>query len=164
MKRKKFLLVEFTAHYRNSLDNFKFFQNFFDCYFLISKKHKDYIGLKKNKIVFRFPEFLILFYVIITGYKYKFIYFSTPPENPDYPKGILANLFFIYNFILYNLILFLYKDKIIFQLRGLHRYFPDINSKLRKPAIYSYLRNIYLRKCKNIVCESRFLKIIFKKK
>lgn len=157
-KKKKFLLVEFTAHHRNALDNFKMFKKFFDCYFLIDKKNKNKIKLDKKKIIFKLPKIFILFYVIFNGYKYRYIYFSTPHEYPDYPKGLVKNINFFYNFILYSIILLIYNKKVILQLRGLHRYFPEINLKLNKSTLYSNLRNFYLRQCKIIVCESNYLK------
>ena len=40
MIKQKFLLIEYTAHFRNALDNFKIFEKFYDCYFLTSKKMK----------------------------------------------------------------------------------------------------------------------------
>ena len=158
MYKKKFLLVEFTAHHRNALDNFKLFKKFFDCYFLIDKKNKNKIKFSKQKIVFKLPKFLILFYVIFNGYKYRYIYLSTPHEYPDYPKGLIQNVNFFYNFILYLIIILIYNKKIIMQLRGLHRYFPEINLRLNKSTLYSYLRNFYLKQCKVIVCESSYLK------
>jgi hypothetical protein len=158
MYKKKFLLVEFTAHHRNALDNFKLFNKFFDCYFLIDKKNKNKIKLNKKKIIFKLPKIFILLYIIFNGYKYRYIYFSTPHEYPDYPKGLINNINFFYNFFLYTIILLIYNKKVILQLRGLHRYFPNINSRLNKPILYSNLRNIYLRQCKIIVCESNYLK------
>ena len=50
------------------------------------------------------------------------------------------------------------------QLRGLHRYFPEISSRLNKPTLYSRLRKFYLDQCKIIVCESEFLKKELKQK
>ena len=134
------------------------FKKFFDCYFLIDKKNKNKVRLDKKKIIFKLKKIFILFYVIFNGYKYRYIYFSTPHEYPDYPKGLIKNINFFYNFILYSIIILIYNKKVILQLRGLHRYFPEINLKLNKSTLYSNLRNFYLRQCKVIVCESNFLK------
>jgi len=158
MNKKKFLLVEYTTHFRNALDNFKIFQKFFDCYFLTSREKQYYVKLKNKKIVFKFPQFLILFYVILNGYKYRYIYFSTPHELPDYPKGIKEKIFFFYTFILYSIIFLIYKKKVILQLRSLHRYFPKIRLIKKKQRFYNIFRNLYLHFCNNIVCESKYLK------
>ena len=159
MYNNKFLIIEFTSHFRNALDNYFFFSKLFNCFFLINDSNKSKIKLNnKKKIIFKYPKFLIYFYILLNGFKYRYIYISTPHEYPDYPKGIKQNLFFIYEFILNYLIIKIYKKKIILQLRGLHRYFPKIHNKINKPAIYSYFRNRYLNECKYIVCESFFLK------
>ena len=158
MSKDKFLLVEFTAHFRNAYDNFKFFKKYFNCFFLIDKKNENKVQIKKGKIVFLLPKFLIHFYILLQGYKYKFIYLSTPHEYPDYPNGLKQKLYFIYEFILYIFIFKFYKKKIIIQLRGIHRYFADINTKINKPGFYSYLRNLYLHNCNIIICESKFLR------
>ena len=159
MSNNRLLIVEFTAHFRNALDNFYLFNKLFKCYFLIDSSNKKKIKLNNDrKIIFKFPKFLIYFYILLNGFKYKYIYISTPHEYPDYPRDIKQNLFFIYEFILNYLIIKIYKNKIILQLRGLHRYFPEINIKIKKPSIYSYFRSFYLDECKYIVCESFFLK------
>ena len=158
MNKQKLLVIEYTAHFRNALDNFKIFEKFFDCYFLTSKKNKNKINLTNKKIVFRFPQPLILFYVIFNGFRFKYIYFSTPHEYPDYPNTLIEKIFFIYTFMLYLIIFFIYKKKIIFQLRSLHRYFPNISSVHKKKTFYSRLRNFYLKNCENIICESEYLK------
>ena len=158
MNKKKFLLVEYTTHFRNAFDNFKIFQNFYDCYFLTSKEKENYIKLKNKKIIFKLPQFLILFYVILNGYKYRYIYFSTPHEFPDYPKNIKEKFFFYYTFILYLIIFLIYKKKVILQLRSLHRYFPEIKLIQKKQIFYNIFRNLYLQYCRNIVCESEYLK------
>jgi hypothetical protein len=158
MNKQKLLLIEYTAHFRNALDNFRIFEKFYDCYFLTTKKNKNKINLINKKITFRFPQFLILFYVIFNGFKFKYIYFSTPHEYPDYPNTLIQKIYFIYTFILYLIIFLIYKKKIIFQLRSLHRYFPNISSVHKKRIFYSRLRNFYLQKCENIICESEYLK------
>ncbi len=158
MSKQKFLLIEYTAHFRNALDNFKIFEKFYECYFLTSKKNENKFNLKNNKITFRLPQFLILFYVIFNGYKFKYIYFSTPHEYPDYPDSLIQKIFFLYTFLLYLIIFFIYKKKIIFQLRSLHRYFPNIRSVHKKKIFYSKCRNYYLQNCQNIICESEFLR------
>lgn len=158
MNKKKFLLVEYTAHFRNAIDNFEIFQKFYDCYFLTSKENRNKIKLQEKKITFRLPQFLILFYVILNGYKYRYIYFSTPHEYPDYPISIIQKISFLYTFILYSIIFLIYKKKVILQLRSLHRYFVDIYSTQKKLIFYIKLRNLYLQNCQNIVCESEYLK------
>jgi hypothetical protein len=159
MPNKKFLIIEFTAHFRNAQDNFYFFSKLFDCFFLINDSNKNKIKLNsKKKIIFKYPKFLIYFYILLNGFKYRYIYISTPHEYPDYPKGFKQNLLFIYEFILNYLIIKIYTKKIILQLRGLHRYFPKINKKINQPTIFSYFRNLYLNECRYIVCESFFLK------
>lgn len=158
MIKKKFLLVEYTAHFRNALDNFKMFKKFYNCYFLTTKENKNKIKLNNNKIIFKLPRFLILFYVILNGYKYKYIYFSTPHELPDYPVGIKRKISFLYTFLLHSIIFLIYKKKVILQLRSLHRYFPNIKSIPKNVIFYNKLRNLYLQNCQNIVCESEYLK------
>ena len=102
MIKKKFLLIEYTAHFRNALDNFKIFEKFYDCYFLTSKKNENKINLKNNKITFKLPQFLILFYVIFNGYKFKYIYFSTPHEY-QIIRVLNSKIFFFIHFtLLYN--------------------------------------------------------------
>ena len=163
MSKNKFLLVEYTTHFRNALDNFEIFQKFYDCYLLTSKEKQKYLKLRNKKIIFKLPKFIILFYIILNGYKYKYIYFSTPHEYPDYPKGFIDNIYFFYYFILYEIILLIYKNKVILQLRSLHRYFPEIPARLNKPTLYSRLRRCYLNQCGTIICESENLKNKLKK-
>ena len=49
MPNKKFLIIEFTAHFRNAQDNFYFFSKLFDCFFLINDSNKNKIKLNSKK-------------------------------------------------------------------------------------------------------------------
>ena len=158
MNKQKLLLIEYTTHFRNADDNFKIFEKFYDCYLLTSKKNENKTTLTNKKIIFKFPELFILFYVIFNGFKFKYIYFSTPHEYPDYPNTLKHKIFFIYTFVIYLIIFLIYKKKIIFQLRSLHRYFPNITSVHKKRTFYSRLRNFYIQNCEYIICESEYLK------